>query len=184
MKTILVKELMIPLKEYAHVYEDTSLYEAVIALEDAQKESAIKKHRHRAMLIFNKDEEIAGVLNQFDVLRALEPKYSEIGPPKSLSHFGFTPAFLKSMFEQFSLWSKPMETLCRKASGLKVRNFMYTPPETQYIKEDDSLDIAIHQLVMGNYQGLLVTKDGKAVGILRLVDVFSAICDSMKACKI
>ena len=61
---------------------------------------------------------------------------------------------------------------------------MYTPPETQYIKEDDSLDIAIHQLVMGNYQGLLVTKDGKAVGILRLVDVFSAICDSMKACKI
>ena len=63
MKTILVKELMIPLKEYAHVYEDTSLYEAVIALEDAQKESAIKKHRHRAILIFNKDEEIAGVLN-------------------------------------------------------------------------------------------------------------------------
>ena len=39
-------------------------------------------------------------------------------------------------------------------------------------------------LVMGQHHSLLVTKDKKIVGILRLTDVFAAILDSIKSCAI
>ncbi len=42
---------------------------------------------------------------------------------------------------------------------------MYVPTEGEYIKEDVTLDDAIHLLVLGDYQSLLVTKDDKITAI-------------------
>ena len=39
MKSYTVKELMVPLSEYATVSEDATLYEAVLSLEEAQENS-------------------------------------------------------------------------------------------------------------------------------------------------
>jgi CBS domain-containing protein len=62
---------------------------------------------------------------------------------------------------------------------------MYTPTEGEYVPQDASLDQALHQLVVGHHQSLLVTKDGKEiVGILRLTDVFQEVCEMMKACQL
>jgi CBS domain-containing protein len=52
------------------------------------------------------------------------------------------------------------------------------------ITESASLDEAIHQMVLGHHQSLLVTRDDRIVGILRLTDVFAAIYHAMKACEI
>jgi CBS domain containing-hemolysin-like protein len=182
-KTIAVKDLMVPLEEYATVFEDATLYEAVMALEKAQEEFDHTKYRHRAILIYDKNKKIVGKLSQLDVLRALEPKYGEMGDQKSLSRFGFSPKFLKSMLEQYSLWNEPLSDICRKASKLIVKDFMYTPTEGEYVEESASLNQAIHQLVMGHHQSLLVTRGEGIVGVLRLTDVFSAIFHTIKACE-
>jgi predicted transcriptional regulator len=66
-----------------------------------------------------------------------------------------------------------------------VADIMYTPKSGEYVNADDSLNHAIHQLIIGHHQSLLVTAaDGGIVGILKLTDVFKAICDTMKACRI
>jgi len=75
-----------------------------------------------------------------------------------------------------------MDDICRKASRIKVKEFMYTPGEGEYINADETLDRAINQLVMGQHQSLLVLKDTKIVGILRKTDVFMEIVRAMKAC--
>jgi hypothetical protein len=76
-KSFLMKDLMVPLSEYATVTEDATLYEAVLALEAAQENFEDKHTRycHRAILILDKDGHVIGKLSQLDVLRALEPKY-------------------------------------------------------------------------------------------------------------
>jgi len=61
---------------------------------------------------------------------------------------------------------------------------MYTPTEGEYVEEDASLDVAIHRLVMGHHQSLLVTRGKKIVGILKLTDVFAEIFQTMKACEL
>ncbi len=80
MKSYLVKDLMVPLEEYATVTEDATLYEAVLSLEEAQEnfEDKHTRYRHRAILILDKDGNVVGKLGQLDVLRALEPKYQDM----------------------------------------------------------------------------------------------------------
>lgn len=184
MKSISVKQLMIPLAEYATVFEDATLYEAVVALEEAQKRFDSERDRHRAILVLGKDNRVVGKLSQWDILKGLEPKYDQIAPLKETSRYGFSPEFIRSMLDSYGLWRKPLEDLCRKGAEMKVGTLMHAPGEGEYIAEDATLDEAIHQLVMGHHQSLLVKSGETIVGILRLSDVFREICRMIKTCHI
>ena len=186
MKTIPVKDLMVPLEEYATVSEDATLFDAVIALEKAQEKFDRDKYLylHRAVLVYDKNNHIVGKISQLDVLRALEPKYDDLGDVRKISFTGFSPQFLKTMLKQGSLWQNPLRDICSKAGGFKIKSFMYTPTEGEYIDESAALDEAIHLLVMGHHQSLLVTRDKEIVGILKLTDVFSEVFHIMKTCEI
>jgi predicted transcriptional regulator len=183
---IRVSDLMVPLDEYATVSDDATLYEAVIALEKAQEELDRKRYHylHRAILVYDKNKKITGKISQLDVLMALEPKYQEMGDMRTLSRAGFSPQFLKSMMEKFHLCDKSFSEMCTKAANIKVKDFMHTPTEGEYVEEETSLCDAIHQFVMGHHQSLLVTRDGVIVGILRLTDVFKEIFQMIKICTI
>jgi CBS domain-containing protein len=183
-KSYLVKDLMVPLSEYATVTEDATLYEAVLSLEEAQEkfEDMHTRYRHRGIVILDKDGNVVGKLSQLDVLRALEPKYQEMIQGEGLHRFGFTREFEKSILEDYHLFAKPLDDICRKAGEQNVKEFMYAPSEDDYVSEDASLDVAIHQLIIGHHQSLLVTRDEKIVGILRLTDVFAAVFHKMKEC--
>ena len=184
LKSIMVKGIMVPLSAYATVSEEANLYEAIMALEAAQEKFGSSRYAHRAILILGPDDNVVGKVDMVGILSALEPKYDQIGDPGIMSRTGINPDFLRSMVEKYSLWDKPLQDICAKAVGKKVKNFMYTPTEGEHIEEDATLDDAIHLLVLGNHQSLLVTKDDKITGILRLTDVFSHVCELTKTCEI
>jgi CBS domain-containing protein len=183
-KSYSVQELMVPLSEYATVTEDATLYEAVLSLEEAQEEFEDKhtRYRHRAVLILDKNGNVIGKLGQLDVLRALEPKYQDMSEGEGSHRFGFTKEFMQSTWEDYNLFANPLDDICREAGEQNVKKFMYTPTEGEYVSEDTSLEAAIHQLIMGHQQSLLVTQGEKIVGILRLTDVFAALFHKMKEC--
>ena len=183
MQTRKVKDLMVPLEEYATVSEESSLYEAVLALEEAQEKFGKDRYKHRAILVYDKSGHIVGKLSQLDVIKGLESGYKNLDL-SGVKHTGFSPEFLRSLIKTYDLWSKPLEEICRKAPSIRVKEVMYTPTEGEYVHEDASLDEAIHQLVMGKHQSLLVTTGEKIVGILRLTDVFLEIGEVMKACRV
>jgi CBS domain-containing protein len=180
MKHTMVKELMVPLAEYATVSEDATLPEAIHALEKAQAVFDQKRYPHRAILVYDKNDRIVGKLSQHDVISAMEPKYKKFTVGKGMARFVISPKLANSMFEQFRFWDTPLSDLCKSAGKLKVGDIMYTPSEGEYIKEDSSMDEAIHRLHIGQHQSLLVTRDRDIVGILRLTDVFATICEAMK----
>lgn len=182
MDTTTVKDLMVPLEEYATVSNEATLYDAVMALEKAQEALDLTRYLylHRAILVYDKDKKIVGKISQLDILRALDPKYGEMGESSSLSRAGFSPSFLKSMMEQYSIMTEPFVEVCRKASKLNVREFMYTPSEGEYVDEKTTLREAVHRFVMGNHQSLLVTKGEKIIGVLRLTDVFKEVFQTIK----
>jgi CBS domain-containing protein len=176
---------MIPREEYAVIKQSATLYEAVLALEEAQQEFDQTRYKHRAVLVEDENGRIVGKLGQHDVLRALEPVYSEIKSKSSaVSHLGFSKRFIESMIENYRLFDKPMEKICEKAGQQKVENYMHLPTEGEVIDVETTLDLAIHLLVLGNHQSLLVTEEDEVVGILRLTDVFAAIFHTMKECAL
>ncbi len=186
MKEIKVKDLMVSLSEYATVSEEATLYEAVLALEEAQEnfEEKQARYRHRAILVLDKGGNVVGKISQLDALKALEPKYQDMLGGKKSHKLGIPKIFMETVVEDFQLFASPLDDICRKAGERNVKTFMSTPTEGEYIAEDASLDIAIHQFVTGQHQSLLVTSEKKIVGILRLTDVFAAMFQKMKECFI
>ena len=73
MKTITVKELMVPLEAYATVSREATLLEAVLALEKAQFTLAPSQHLHRAILVLDESGKVVSKITIKDILIALEP---------------------------------------------------------------------------------------------------------------
>jgi len=184
MEKFKVKDLMVPAAQYICVSEDATLYEAVVALEQAQEKYKSKGHPFRAVLVCDKSGKVVGKLAYLEVLRALEPRYSELADLKKVSGFGLSAEFMKSMMDRYELWKAPLEDLCHKAAQVSLRSIVSAPMEGEIIEQNETLDKAVHQLIIGHFQSLLVTSEERIVGILRLSDVFKEVSDRIKACKI
>lgn len=184
MRNNLVQDLMVPLKEYATVSEDATLNEAVAALKQSQADFDQARYKHRAILIYDKDQRIVGKVSMLSILMGLEPKYDQMLSDKGPAHVGFTRTFQKAMIEQLKLWEEPLEHLCKKSSHIKVKSFMSPLKEGEFIEHQATLNEAIHQLVIGHHQSLLVMDDTKkVVGVLRLTDVFDVVAEAVITCK-
>ena len=185
MESCKVKDLMVPVTEYASVSEDATLFEAVKELDATHKRFTQSQYPHRGILIYDKNRKVIGKMGHLDILRALEPKYFDMQDRRGLKNLGFSKQFMKSMLETYRFLDGAMENICKKAGETKVSEFVVPPADSEFVELEASLNEAIHQLVMGQYQSLLVTgKNGDIVGILRLTDVFSTISLSMYACGI
>ena len=180
MKKYLVKDLMVPLSEYATVSEGATLLETLLALEKAQEEFQHTRYSHRAVLILDKNKQVIGKLSQLDFLRALEQENEHIEQINRISKFGFSPKAIIAFQEKHRTKSTPIEKTLLTAAKLQVEDFMRFPLENEYIKENTSLDIAIHQFTTGLHISLLVTKGKDITGVLRLSDVFAAVFHAMK----
>jgi len=82
--------------------------------------------------------------------------------------------------ENYNLWDENCDTLVVKAKKRKVKEIMHSPLEGEYISENLPVSEAIHQFILGHHQSLLVMNNqNKVIGILKLTDVFTLICDLM-----
>ena len=182
MKTIKVKELMVPLKDYATVRREATLREAVLALEKAQLTLDPSRHKHRALLVLDDSGKVVSKVVMKDILVALEPNYGRFEGVEVLERSGYSPDLIRSMLEDNVLWTEPLQFVSERATKVKVSDFIKAPSKGEYIDENATLDEATHQFVVYPYQSLLVTSGDEVVGILRLSDVFTKICDAIKDC--
>jgi predicted transcriptional regulator len=194
MKTTLVKEIMVPLADYATVNENATMAEAVLALEQARDRFDKEKLKHRAILVTNSQNKVVGRISYLDLLQGLEPKYNEI---EELYHTinrklgsryhlaaDYSPERFQAQIQKYNLWEKPLHNLCGKAAVCHAKDFMHIPVESDYIREDATLDQAIHQFVLVRTQSLLVENTRDITGILRLSDVVEAIFSMIKQCPV
>jgi CBS domain-containing protein len=180
MRTITVKELMVPLEAYATVTKEATLREAILALEKAQMTLEPSRHKHRAILVLDDSGNVVSKITMKNILMALEPNYGKLEGAGVLERSGYSPDLIRSMLEDNALWAKPLGFVHERATRLKVADFIQTPSAGEYIDENATLGEAIHQLIAYPTLSLLVTSSDEVVGILRLSDVFMKICDIIK----
>lgn len=177
----IVKDLMIPISEYATVDKGATLFEAVLALEKVQeKNSKATKYKYRVVLVVDNNGKVVGKLNQLDVLRALELGKDQTAEIEDISKFGFSQKLVTDLMECSRLRNTSLNILCLKPAMMKVEDFMEVPSERQSVEEDTSLDVAIYQLMNGPFLSLMVLRENEIVGILRLTDIFLTVVNAMK----
>ena len=185
MHNYLAKDLMVPISEYATVEIGTPLIEAVQALEKAQGMYTESKYQHRAVLVMDKSGNVVGKITQLRALEAIEPKFDYNEDIAELKQFSFSEDYLVELRAAYREKGKIInKKTLSKAADKKVEEFMQTHSSGEYINEGGSIDQAIHKLVSGRHLSLLVTKDDKITGILRVADVFSAVFGEITTLKI
>lgn len=185
MEQTCVKDLMVPISEYATVKVGTSLLEATLALETAQEAFTTNKYQHRAILVLDDDNKVVGKIGQLRILKAVETRFDLESETENLSKFRFSEKYMARQMENARfqgpiLTNEPLGA----AAAKKVEEFMQKPTPGEFVDEESSLDIAIHKLVAGTHLSLLVTRNDEIVGILRIADVFAAVFHKMRATKV
>ncbi|MFH1419933.1 MAG: CBS domain-containing protein [Planctomycetota bacterium] len=174
-----VKDVMLPLSEYAVVSEDATLRDALAALGEAQQGLPPEREPHRAVLVVDRNRKIVGKAGQLAFLKALEPKFSVLGDLNTLTSAGVTSESVSSMIDNLEFWQGSVSANCRRAASMKIKHFM--TPAAESIDENAPLTEAIHKIVLWQTLSVLVTSRGKVIGILRLSDLFAEIAASIQA---
>jgi len=172
-----VKDLMVPISEYAAVRMGTTLTDALLALEKAQRAYKESPYQHRAILVLDANDHVIGKISQMRILKAITPEYEFDSRVEDLKKFNFSEPYISRLREHYRIKGGILKKdVLEKAAAMKVEEFMQTPTRGEYVSEESSIDTAIQQLVSGGtHLGLLVTRGSEIVGILRIADVFAAV---------
>ncbi len=171
MRDIKVKDLMLALEKYTSISEDATLKEVFLALEGALKgrqKTDPQEARDFAVLVLDKDRQVIGRLTVWDILQGLEPQ-------------ALKRVDALAMVEGYDAWDRPLAYLASKAQNLRAKDLVKALHKGEYIGEDAGLNEALRRLVNNRFLSLIVTRGGKTVGILRVVDVFQYVCDELRA---
>ncbi|MBM9613480.1 CBS domain-containing protein [Desulfobulbus rhabdoformis] len=182
METYTVKDLMVPLEEYVTVPLGTTLLGAMLALEKAQENYDQGKYHHRAVLVLDRENKVVGRISQLRVLQAMETREENTELYAQLKMYQFSDAYVDKLRENDRIKCKVFaEETLKEATEKPVEDFMQKPTPDEYVDESEKLDLAMHKMVAGAHQSLLVTRDKDIVGILRMVDIFTASFHAMKS---
>lgn len=169
----LVKELMIPVGQYPTVHKDSTMYDALVALNKANENLPDNQQNFRAVLVNDEYGKIVGKIGYISFLKALEPKYQKFFDTEKLSRLTLNESFIDSMIEGYNLWMEDPLDLCSIASSTKCSEIMI--PVEQRIEENDTISQAIHKIIMWQTLSILVSRGEEIVGIIRLSDIYDSI---------
>jgi len=183
MSEFCLKDLMVPVEDYASVSLDASILEGILALKQAQQREFRddpERHRDRAVLVKDAMGKIVGKLSMWSIIGCLEPNFGRVkggaASSKAASRVGSARIMIQGMMESSHLWRSRLGTIATDTAPMRVKDLLHEFRPKELIDQNASLETAIHQLASGHFMSLLVTTRGRIVGILRLVDVFEAVC--------
>jgi Mg2+/Co2+ transporter CorB len=183
LKTLIVKDVMVPLSEYRSIPADMGLADAVAQLEDALEEYGTSPRRLQGLLVKDKTGKVVGKLSPLDLIMALEPTYKKLYNEDGFSSMGISREEIRKQVESLGLWRDPLLSICQRAAVTPVSEIMYTPAQGETVAEDATLAQAMHQLLVGFHQALLVMRGDEIVGVLRLEEVYQRVADLLGTCR-
>ena len=169
MKSKCVGEIMIPLDEYPHVPDQFTLAQAIVELELACIDREGRQSLPRFLIVFDKNNQLAGICRRRDLLRGLEPRFLR-GRPGTKAEPPFDVEFDPNLLD-FSP-EHMIEDMKRRAQ-MSVREVMITDVET--INYNDNIMKAIYKIVHQDVTCLPVIQNDEVVGVVRTVELFHEI---------
>lgn len=178
-KEILIKTVMIPLPDYVTINETATVYDVFHVLE---KNKSDGRHAHRDVIVVDANGKFKGNVTMLDIFKSLEPNYKRLF--ENYEGKTLTKDYVINAMRDFNLWLEPMKNICERSANIKVSDIMHVPSKNEYLQENDSLEKALHEYVMGAHQPLIVKNGDTVTGVLRFGDLFEVIRERMLACPL
>ncbi len=165
-------DIMIPLESYPHVDEGCTLREAIEEIESARFDIQTpdgRKSLPRVVLVFDRKNQVVGLVRRRDIMRGLEPDFLGSHPiqyRKKLFDVKVDPNLAELSYDRLLKGIK-------KHAERPVSDVMLEVKET--VDYEDHIIKVVYEMVDNNLSLLPVIKDGKVVGVVRSVEAFHEV---------
>nr|MBF0220707.1 CBS domain-containing protein [Desulfobulbaceae bacterium] len=164
----IVRDFIIPIDRYPHLRETQTLSDAVqVLMSHTCGENEYL--RYAGILVLNEKNQLVGGLNLQDILRALDKRFAL---PKG--HEGKAGEYPNLAI----LWEDSFFHKCSEKKDIAISDFMV--PTKKIVKGDDPLLKALSIMLHGNEVVLPVKEEGSIIGVIRLEEIFLALCGVCK----
>ena len=170
-----VKDLMVPIGEYARVNPDSNLYDALLALKTAQAKLPEGKAPHRAVLVENEFGSPVGNIGRLVFIKALAAGFSRAKTRDEMDRAGISPESISTVMSHMDFFQRNLGSLEERARAIKARDVMH--PVGESIDESATFQEALNLFGAGQTLSILVKRGNSVVGVLRLSDVFQEVAN-------
>ena len=148
-----VKDIMLPLQDYATVFLENSLRDAMFVLKNTFYSGCMAgSQAHRSILVFDKQKRLVGTLSFKDIISSLRA------------------------MEKDEKWDGKFTRLCLEQASRKVKEVM-RPVPSKRLKIQDSILDAIDILMNQDLEMVPVEEKGDIVGMIRSVEIFKEVSE-------
>ena len=160
---------MIPLEKYPHIPYWFTLRQAMAEMEHSEIEINGRKSLPRVVLVFDEKYRLMGLVRRRDILRGLEPEFlleKPLNERRKLFDVETAPLHWEISLKEI------LEGTLKRAER-QVSEIM-RPIESTADYRDHLFQI-IYEMNINRVNALPVLKDGRVVGVVRSVEVFSEV---------
>lgn len=162
-------DIMIPLNKYPHIPYWFSLRMAIAEIEKSEIDHDGRKSLPRALLVFDEQYHLLGIVRRRDILRGLEPKFLKtmaIPSRKKLFDIDIDPNLV-------DLTSGTVSKAIKEQAEQPISEVMQ--PIITTVEVTDHLAKVIYKMINKDLNLIPVTKGNKVVGVVRSVDIFQEV---------
>ena len=168
-KDSVIRDLIIPLDRYPHLNENQTLQEAIqilLSFHAGQDE----RLRYSMVLVINDQNQLVGKLSMIDIIHGLVPLLEKASTVDKFEgakgeYENLTFLYEEATFEKCGLnQNKPIKPLLRAVD-------FYLAADTHILK-------ALVMMTRRNDFNVPVTENGSIIGVLRLEEIFQAMCNT------
>lgn len=173
MKDTTAENMMIPLEKYPQISNNATIKEAIELFYYTKLEWNRRTSLTRAILVFDDDNKLVGMVRRRDIMRGFQPKcfYGHCVTHQQLPYIvKDDPNLLEIAFERFYDVIRDMAE--RSISEVMIR-------VTHTVNHDDHLIKIIYEMTDQQYSLLPVLKGGEVIGVIRTVEVMDEIRKSL-----
>ncbi len=153
----LAGDIMIPLEEYTKIPIDSTVRDAILALEKAMREflatDRLMDTGHRSVVVTHRDGAVAGLLLPFNLISAIRPEYLSAPKPSTADSLQYSAMFWQGLFSSRVLeimdepvstfMSDELPTISADANLMEVANTMVTLPARRMLVRSGGTDTGI-----------------------------------------
>jgi CheY-like chemotaxis protein len=163
----LAKGIMIPLDEYTQIPLNSTVRDAIKALEESMRHlmatDRLMDTGHRSVVVTNPDGSVAGLLSPLDLVDAIRPGY--LSAPK--------PSMADSLQYSAMFWQGLFSSRVREIMGNPVRDIM--SDTIPVISADANLMDVANTMITLPARRMLVREENRDIGIVREQELFYEI---------
>ncbi len=167
-----IKDVYIKIDDYPNISEHAQVGNAFHLMHHVLED----KNKFRTILVLDDDDHLKGYLSLRDLIRAVGPDYLHKSRPDIKGHQPFS-GFSQDLTSLSMLWQDEFVLNIQDELAKPVSDYMTLMED--HVSMDDTITKCIYLMLLRDVLILPVVEEEQVLGVVRLVDVFDRIADSV-----